>query len=764
MRWALAAIALVSMLGTAEAQVRHRRPYSGGYILGYGFDNDGGRGGCVDYACGGACYDGHTGEDFWVPYGGEVLAGQEGVVIATYNGCANYGYRNNPCGGYCGNHVTIRHADGTRSRYCHMQLNSVRVSNGQRVGCGQLLGVVGSSGSSTGPHLHFAYETSGGGRQEAFAGGCGRSSTRWVEQRGYREAPGTSCGECSPGETRGCGSDVGACRRGVQSCSGGSWGGCAGEIPPRAEECNGVDDNCDGTVDDFERSCGSDVGECVAGRERCHAGAWSECAGSVPPVPERCDRLDNDCDAVADEDDVCEIEEIILQGPDVGEALTDLDGDGDADLCACGEHAVECYLASGHGFEHQVVGPGVETARMSEPSRYSTLRLGDVDGDGLSDVCLRDADGVRCWVSEGDGFGDELVGPALSNDEGFDEAPYYTTIRLADVDGDGRADLCARWVDGLRCYFASGHGFEESTQLPDLSDAAGFDAVERYGTLRFGDIDGDGRADVCARRADGMMCWRSEGRGFGDAVVGPAWDDAAGFDALSRWSTIRLADVDGDGRADLCARTRDGFECHPATGRGFGDPYVGPALRSEDGWDDPSQFSTLRMGDVDGDGRVDLCGRDRAGTACWLFTGRGFDRRVDGPMLSDDAGWSAPEQFRTIRLADVDGDGRADLCARDDTGYRCWTSGGTDFPFEIGGPSWGEGWEAPHRYATIRMGGGEGAVPGSTPTPSGGMDAGCGCVVGGPSHTPWFLSALVWIVARRRRRRESSCSLDEALR
>jgi hypothetical protein len=85
----------------------------------------------------------------------------------------------------------------------------------------------------------------------------------------------------------------------------------AGATP---ETCDGVlDEDCDGTVDDGcdctdgqTRSCGSDIGECVAGTETCVGGTWNGiCAGEVGPAAEICDNKDNDCDSEVDEDNVC---------------------------------------------------------------------------------------------------------------------------------------------------------------------------------------------------------------------------------------------------------------------------------------------------------------------------------------------------------------------------------------------------------------------------------------------------------------------------
>ncbi len=179
---------------------------------------------------------------------------------------------------------------------------------------------------------------------------------------------------CTDGETQSCGEDEGECVSGTQTCSGGAWGDCEGEVSaasescdeldndcdgstdegvlstfyadgdedgygdaddtteaceapegfvsdatdcddgdasafPGAEElCDGVDNSCDGTVDEGcsceegeTQSCGSDVGECEAGTQSCVDGVWGDCRDAVEGTPELCDGLDNDCDAGSDE-------------------------------------------------------------------------------------------------------------------------------------------------------------------------------------------------------------------------------------------------------------------------------------------------------------------------------------------------------------------------------------------------------------------------------------------------------------------------------
>ena len=82
-------------------------------------------------------------------------AAASGTVISSYSGCThNWGkYYSCGCGGGYGNYVWIDHGNGKESIYGH--LSSLTVSTGQYVSAGQLIGYVGTTGYSTGAHLHF---------------------------------------------------------------------------------------------------------------------------------------------------------------------------------------------------------------------------------------------------------------------------------------------------------------------------------------------------------------------------------------------------------------------------------------------------------------------------------------------------------------------------------------------------------------------------------------------------------------------------------
>ncbi len=523
---------------------------------------------------------------------------------------------------------------------------------------------------------------------------------------------------------------------------------CDDHDPRRApglpELCDGIDDDCNGLVDDrVTRACGVAVGVCRRGVETCAAGVWGACAGDVAPTPETCNGLDDDCDGVTDDGDVCAREEAAWSGASEG-GSTDVDGDRRADACARTAEGFRCLLASGHGFARTVTGPALGDAEgFGTVSAAAALRMGDVTGDGRADLCAPVGSAFACWRATATGLDAPLPGPTVP--------AGMTEVFLADVDGDGRDDLCARGAAGLACHRATDAGFVALRILDALGDAQGFGALARHGSIRMGDVTGDGRADACARTAAGVRCWPAVDGGFGEPLEGPRWSDAAGFAILAHGSTLRLADVDGDGRAEVCARTPAGFACHAVTADGPGPAMRGPALADADGWGDATGDGTLRLGDVDGDGALDLCGAARASLRCWVWTGEGFDRELVGPALPASEGWDAT-RLRSLRLADVTGDGRADVCALGRDGLRCWESDGHGFDHLWPVAVWGDADDASAvlRAASFRVAGGGrrpvAAVPG-----------GCACRVPtrAPGPSTMLALALAGALARVRRRPRS---------
>ncbi len=151
--------------------------------------------GAQDFTCGPLSYDTHSGTDFRLAdfedlaQGVTVLAALNGRIEGTRNNVPDTGRDGMPDGQDCGNGLRISHDDGWETQYCHLQQGSIVLAPGTQVQAGDPLGLVGYSGNSEFPHLHFTLRHNGE-TVDPFAPGtrsCGSTSEQaWEDPIDYQ--------------------------------------------------------------------------------------------------------------------------------------------------------------------------------------------------------------------------------------------------------------------------------------------------------------------------------------------------------------------------------------------------------------------------------------------------------------------------------------------------------------------------------------------------------------------------------------------------
>ena len=218
----------------------------------------------------------------------------------------------------------------------------------------------------------------------------------------------------------------------------------------------------------------------------------------------------------------------------------DWSGDGAADvLVTAPSGALVLYPGTGTG------GFGASRVIGSSWHRLDLMtQVGDWDGDGHQDLVARYPASGALWLYRGDGGGSFAGSAAIGN--GWQIMDLL--LGPGDWDGDGAADLLARRTNGtLWLYPGNGAGgFRPARQVGNGWSGMGL-------VTAAGDLTGDARPDLVARTSAGtLLVYPGTGTGgFGaPAQIGTGW---SGIDALTG-----PGDWDGDGAADLLARTTTG--------------------------------------------------------------------------------------------------------------------------------------------------------------------------------------------------------------
>lgn len=374
-------------------------------------------------------------------------------------------------------------------------------------------------------------------------------------------------------------------------------------------------------------------------------------------------------------------------------------------------------------------------AGWNDPSKYSTIQLADINGDGKDELIARNDQGLEIywfdttvgqWRPQVDAHGVQQVltdfaSPVPDQKPATDwtKPQYYSTIQTVHLNGSPRASILARFADGIRVYsFTPGPGGSidggswSLVSKSDLfSDAAGWNQPQYYSTIHTASINFDRNSgtvdpttDLIGRSPSGWVGYSWTGSGWSPLSSTPSGPQS--FYADSNCGTPSCYQVFGLSTSNyefnpsqhanmMVTRTSRGldFLYHDSGGwRAAGEsawwePQAGGLFSDLHGGSDcpfpgtndclgssPSYYETLGVANFDGTGSDDVYARAADGLRVYEYNFWSGLGQI--PTLSALSGTPAniePGEWGSIRTGDILGNGRDQVLAIDNSGLESWS-------------------------------------------------------------------------------------------
>ncbi|KKB96858.1 FG-GAP repeat protein, partial [Candidatus Arcanobacter lacustris] len=301
--------------------------------------------------------------------------------------------------------------------------------------------------------------------------------------------------------------------------------------------------------------------------------------------------------------------------------------------------------------------------------------MGDVDGDGKADIIGFGHQGTEVIWSSGNGFGGNSFFKDL-----YSHTPYGWTSQnlyprvVGDINGDGKADIMGFAYGAVYAMTSNGRGFNEAFEITNAKPYTGIWSEQNKFPRMLADVNGDGWDDIVGFGINHVYVSFAipTTKGAEQVKFTEPQHVLANFGTSNGWESQEqhprfMADINGDKEDDIVGFSDGNVFIAFSNGAGFEQPQAFPEYFTFNGgynWNELDQNGKSLYGrtvaDINGDGRADIVGFYAWGTIVMTSNGRSFNPPYIANYEFSYGSWGMPNAQPRM-LADVNGDRKADI-------------------------------------------------------------------------------------------------------
>jgi hypothetical protein len=343
--------------------------------------------------------------------------------------------------------------------------------------------------------------------------------------------------------------------------------------------------------------------------------------------------------------------------------IADLDGDGKPDMIVANAYDGTVYI-----YRNISTNGTLGAASFASPVILTTigdslygLTVADVDGDGRLDIVVANYDYNNVSIFQNQCSPGSITTNSFGARVDFPVGPGPQGVAVQDLDGDGKPEIVTANYGGTTVSVLRNIGTMGSITTNSFAPAVSFTVGPTPVRVMIADVDGDGKADVVTVNNGNSSQAMSVLRNL-STLGNIAFATNVDFPGLSTSYCLAIGDLDGDGKPDVVIGSQpDGqsvsvYRNTSTPGSITTNSFAAPVDFAVGGW-----ANSVTIGDLDGDGKPDVAVVTQIPDHLSLFkntstpgsfTSSSFAARVDFA-----AGWNP----NGVVIGDLDGDGRPDI-------------------------------------------------------------------------------------------------------
>jgi trimeric autotransporter adhesin len=343
-------------------------------------------------------------------------------------------------------------------------------------------------------------------------------------------------------------------------------------------------------------------------------------------------------------------------------AIGDIDGDGLADMVAVNQSSSTVSVFRNTSTSGTITS-GSFAAKVDftvGTSPYS-LAIGDLDCDGKLDLAVVNNSGNTVSVLRNTATSGTISASSFATKVDFTTGTNPISVAIGDVDGDGKPEIVtANFYSGTASVFRNK---STSGSITSGSFAAKVDfttATHPY-SVALGDIDGDGKKDMVIANQGSASVSVFRNTATSGAISSSSFAAKVDFTTGTNPFSVAIGDIDGDGKMDVVVANNSSTSISVFRNTASSGSITSGSLASKVDFTTGSTPYNVSLGDIDGDGKVDVVVANAASNTVSIFRNTASSGTITSGSLAAKTDFSSGSSPRCVAVGDLDGDTKPDV-------------------------------------------------------------------------------------------------------